>query len=212
MDTQGATGIATGILLLSFILIGATAASVIMGDIGGDSEERDIEEFIINAVDETIDEVSTYIKIKDVMGKYYSGEEEQKIQKIAILIKPLVSIDIDIYELMIKLNNGEQIQMIYYSGQADFISSNSLFEHPIWDTMTDTDFSFIPLLDTDRSIIDYDTINDNTDMAYIVIKLSEGFTMEKGDSLEITLFLSTGITRIITVEAPMPMKQIVSLN
>ena len=207
MDTQGATGIATAILLLSFILIGATAASVIMGDTGEDSEEN--YEEILN---EALDEISTYIQIRDVLGKYYPVEEDQHIQKIAILIKPLFSINIDASELMIKLNNGQQIKMLYYNRQAEFIESHSLFEHPIWNNMTDTNFSFIVILDKDRSIRDYDTINDNTDMAYIVIKLSEGFTMEKGDTLEITLFPSTGITRIITVEAPMPMKQIVSLN
>jgi len=212
MDTQGATGIATAILLLSFILIGATAASVIMGGTGKDSEGRDIEELIITSVDETIDEISTYIQIKDVMGKYYTIDEKQKIQKIAVLIKPLISVDIDISELMIKLNNGKQIKMLYYSGQADFISSNSLFEHPICNTIRTDKFGFVITLDKDRSIVDYGIINDNTDMAYIVIKLPENFTMEKGDNLEITLFPSKGITKTINIEAPLPIKQVVSLN
>jgi len=159
MNNQGATGIATAIILISFILIGATAASVIMGDSGNNPEEN-YEEIL----EEALDEVSTYIQIKDVLGKYNSATEEQHIQKIAILIKPLFSIDIDASELMIKLNNGKQIKMLYYNRQAKFISSNSLFEHPMWTTMRDTDFGFIVILDKDQSIIDYGTINDNTDM------------------------------------------------
>ena len=208
MDTKGASGVATGILLLSFILIGATAASVILGDAGETTYEENYEEML----EEALDEISTYIQIKDVMGKYYTVEEDQHIQKIAILIKPLFSIDIDASMLMIKLNNGEQIRMLYYNSNAEFISSNSLFEHPLWDTMTDTDFGFIVILDTDLSIIEFDTINDNTDITYIILKLPPDYEMEKGDSLEITLFPSTGITKIINLEAPLPIKQVVSLN
>ena len=208
MNNHGATGIATAILLVSFILIGATAASVMLGDAGENTSEENYEEML----EEALDEISTYIQIKDVLGKYNSTPEEQHIQKIAILIKPLFSIDIDASELMIKLNNGQQVKMLYYNRQAEFISSNSLFEHPIWDTVTDTNFSFIAILDKDRSIVDYDTINDNTDMIYIILKLPEDFTMKKGDNLEITLFPSTGITKIINLKAPMPIKQIVSLN
>lgn len=207
MNNQGATGIATAILLISFILIGATAASVIMGDSGNNPEEN-YEEIL----EEALDEISTYIQIKDALGKYNSTTEEQHIQKIAILIKPLFSIDIDASKLVIKLNNGKQIKMLYYNRQAEFISSNSLFEHPIWTTMTDTDFGFIIILDKDQSIIDYGTINDNTDMTYIIIKLSNDFTMKKGDTLELTLFPSTGITKTINLKAPLPIKQIVALN
>jgi len=207
MNNQGATGIATAILLISFILIGATAASVIMGDSGNNPEEN-YEEIL----EEALDEISTYIQIKDALGKYNSTTEEQHIQKIAILIKPLFSIDIDASKLVIKLNNGKQIKMLYYNRQAEFISSNSLFEHPIWTTMTDTDFGFIVILDKDQSIIDYGTINDNTDMTYIIIKLSNDFTMKKGDTLELTLFPSTGVTKTINLKAPLPIKQIVALN
>lgn len=207
MNNQGATGIATAILLISFILIGATAASVIMGDSGNNPEEN-YEEIL----DEALNEISTYIQIKDALGKYNSTTEEQHIQKIAILIKPLFSIDIDASKLVIKLNNGKQIKMLYYNRQAEFISSNSLFEHPIWTTVTDTDFGFIVILDKDQSIIDYGTINDNTDMTYIIIKLPNDFTMKKGDTLELTLSPSTGITKTINLKAPLPIKQIVALN
>jgi archaellin len=216
MNNQGANGVATAILLISFILIGATAASVIMSDSVNKPQEN-YEEILENA----IDEVSTYIQIIDVLGKYNSATEEGKynsateeqyIQKIAILIKPLFSIDIDASELMIKLNNGKEIKMLYYNRQAKFISSNSLFEHTQWTTMRNTDFGFIVLLDKDKSITDYGTINDNTDMTYIIIQLPNDFTMKKGDSLEITLFPSIGITKTIHLKAPLPIKQIVSLN
>ena len=146
------------------------------------------------------------------MGKYYPVGEELHIKKIAVLIKPLFSVDMDVSEIMIKLCNGEQIKMLYYGEQAEFIHSNSLFEHPRWDNIKDENFNFIVVLDKDKSLVDYNTINDNTDMAYITIKLSEDFTMTKGDTMTITFFLSKGITRTITVKAPLPIKQIVTLG
>ena len=59
---------------------------------------------------------------------------------------------------------------------------------------------------------DYGTIIDNIVMSYIIIKPPNDFTMKKGDSLEITLFPSIGITKTIHLKAPLPIKQIVSLN
>ena len=207
MNKEGATGIATAILLISFILIAATVASVLT-DNSSDISEQDLEKM----VDDIVDEISTYIQIKDVMGKFYSIEGESRIQKIAVLIKPLFSVDMDVSELMIKLCNGEQIKMLYYDGQAEFIGTNSLFEHPIWNNMDCDSFSFVVVLDKDKSLVDYNTIDDSTDMTYIIIKLSENFAMKKGNTMTITFLLGKGTTRTIEVKAPLPMKQIVSLE
>ena len=102
--------------------------------------------------------------------------------------------------------------MLYYSGQAEFIKKEPLFEHPIWQNTNEVDFSLIVTLDKDNSITSYDTINDYTDTAYIIINLPEEFTMKKGDSLTITLFPSTGITRTTTIVAPLPIKPVVSFD
>ena len=207
MNNEGGIGIAAVILLVSFLLIAATVASVIMGD-SEDLSEQDLEEMVNDAVDE----ISTYIQIKDVMGKYCSTEGEQRIQQIAVLIKSLFSVDMDASELLIKLCNGERIKMLRYGKQAEFIYSSSLFEHPTWNNMRGDTFNFVVTLDKDRSLVDHNIINDNTDMAYITIKLSEEFAMKKGDTMIITLFLSRGVTRTITVKAPLPIKQLVSLE
>lgn len=206
MDNKAAIGITTAILMASFIIITATATSVIM-DNNIDISVEDYERIIT----ETVDEISTYIQIKEALGKYYLVDEEQCIQKIAILIKPLISNNIDVSTFMIKINNGNQVKFIYYSEKAEFIKSNDLFEHPIWDTINHDNFGLIVTLDKDKSLIDYNTLNTNTDMAYIIIPFSEEFTMKKGDTMEITLIPSTGITKTLTIEAPMPMKKVVSL-
>lgn len=207
MNDDAGLGIITAILIVSSLLVGAAAATVIMNGSETFSEE-DLEEM----ANEAVDEISTYIQIKDKIGRYDAVNEEQIIQKIAILIKPLFSVDIDVSTLTIKLCNGQQIRILYYNGQSEFINSYSLFGHQVWDEMANSSFGFIVINDKDESLIDYDTINDNTDLAYIVIKLPEEFTMKKGDTMTITLFPSTGITRTLDLEAPLPIKQVVSLS
>lgn len=206
MNNQGTSAIAPVILIISLILIGSTVASV-MSDSSGSLDEEDLEKM----VDEVLDEVSTYIKIEDVMGKYIKTEKEMKIQKMVLMIEPLFSVDINVSELIIKLCDGEKVNMLYYGGKSSFIDSNSLFEHDLWDNTTEDIYNLILLLDKDKSIIEYGTINDHTDLMYIIINLPEEFFMKKDDSMSISIYNSNGITRVIDIKAPMPMKKIVSL-
>jgi len=206
MNNRGGIGISSAILLVSFILISVTIASIITGETTETSEEN-MEEIL----DDVLDEISTYLQIKDVMGKYYSTGVGQRIEKVAILIKPLISKDMNMSELTIKLCNGNIVKMLGYSGNAVFIESNSLFEHQVWDNISDSNFGFVVIHDKDKSLVDYDAINDNTDMAYIIINLSEEFSMTKGETMDVALFPSSGIKRTITLDAPLPIKQLVNL-
>ena len=207
MNQNGNLGITTAILFIGLVLIAAIASSVLIGNSTKVNNEYDLNKI----TNEAVDGIITYIEVKDIIGKYYNDNGDQRIEKIAILIKPLVSCTIDVTQLMVKLCNGQDIRVLSYSGQSDFISTNSLFEHPRWDTFTTDQFGFIAIQDTDRSLVDYNTINANTDAAYLVLKLPDGFTLRNGDFLTITLFPSTGMTRTFTVEAPLPITSIVTL-
>lgn len=204
MNKRGSIGIATGILLISLILITATAASVINNQTGGISEEN-IEQML----DDVLNEITTYIQIKEKIGKYYTTNGEKQIEKIALLIKPLISQNIDISDLTIKLCNGEDIKILSYSGNTELIGSQKLFDHHIWDKITYDNFGFIVLSDKDDSLESYNVLN--KDMAYIIIKLSEEFAMSKGESMTITLLPLSGTTITLEIEAPLPMSKIVSL-
>ena len=207
MNSWGSTGITAVILLISFLLIGITVASVITGETGVDvTTEEDIEQML----DDVLEEITTYIQIKDKIGKYYGVDGQLRIEKVAIMIKPLIKQNINISELTIKLCNGNNVKILGYSGNAEYIESNPLFEHPIWSDTTTNDYSFIVTLDRDRSLVDYDVLNG--DMAYIIIKLSEDFSMVKGDSLIVTLFPSSGLARTTTLEAPLPMNRVISFE
>ena len=207
MNSWGSTGITAAILLISFLLIGVTVASVITGETGVDvTTEEDLEQML----DDVLDEITTYIQIKDKIGKYYDTNDQLRIEKIAIMIKPLIKQDINMSELTIKLCNGNNVKILEYSGNAEYIESNPLFEHPMWGDITSNDYSFVVTLDKDRSLVDYDVLNG--DMAYIIIKLSEDFTMVKGDSITVTLFPSSGLARTTILEAPLPMSRVVSFE
>jgi len=204
MNKLGSIGIATGVLLISLILITATAASVINNQTSGISEEN-IEQML----DDVLNEITTYIQIKDKIGKYYTTNGETQIEKIAILIKPLISENIDISDLTIKLCNGEDIKILSYSGNSEFIGSQKLFNHQIWDKITYDTFGFIVLSDRDDSLDSYSVLN--KDMAYMIIKLSEDFAISKGESIIVTFLPLSGTTITLELKAPLPMSKIVTL-
>jgi len=205
MNNLGSTAIAAVILLISFILIAATVASIISGGSEGASEEE-IEEML----DDILDELTTYIQIKDKLGKYSLINDVQQIKQIAILINPLISQDIEASGLTIKLCDGNNVYILNYSGQATYIGSHGLFGHPIWNDINETNFGFLVIHDNDRSLIDYDVLN--KDMAYLIIDLSEEMAMVKRETMEVTLFPSSGITRTTILEAPLPITSVVSFD
>ena len=202
------TGIIALILLISLMLIGITVASVITGENTGATTEEDYDQM----TEEIIDEISTYIQIKDQKGKYCEINGERRIDKIALWVTPLVSQVIDVSQLTIQLNNGETVMFLVYDGNAENLESNSVFGHPIWNNIDGSNFGFISVIDLDGSLVDYDTINDCSDNAYVVFRLPNDMTMTKHEKLIVTLFPSTGITRTTILEAPLPIKPVVTFE
>ena len=212
MDNVGSTSIALILLLVGSAVFGATVVSVTSDGVNNEPTENDLTQSLLKITDETSDKITTYIQTTQVLGKYYGEPHNQKIEKIVIMIKSMISKNISLADLSIELNNGNSVIMLYYSGDAEFIGSNDVFEHPIWNNIDESSFGFIVTHDKDGSLVNYDKINDNTDMAYLIIKLPEYMMMSKGDTMTVTINPSNGITRIIDLEAPLPMKSIVSLN
>jgi archaellin len=75
------TGITTMILLISFLLIGITVASVITGETTGTTTEQDYD----HMTEEIINEISSYIQIRDQKGKYCTDYGGQKILEIGTI-------------------------------------------------------------------------------------------------------------------------------
>ena len=202
------TGLASSILIVSLLLIGITVADVITSETTGSISEQDIEQM----TQETIEELSTYILIKDQIGKYREIDGELKIEKIALWITPLITQEIDVKQLTIKLNNGESVIFLTYSNNSVVLGKFSLFEHSIWDNINCSNFGFISIVDMDESLADYDSFNDCSDNAYVVFKLPESMTLSKHEKIIVTLFPSTGITRTIELKAPLPIKSVVTFD
>jgi len=210
MNKHGNFRIFSTIILIALILVGALAFSVISTDTSN-NEELTLEEEIEQMLNDALDSITKNVQITDKIGKYYGPPRQQKIQKIAIMIKPMISTEIDISNLIIKISDGETIRILSYSGHAQKIGSSNLFDHPIWTNLTENDFGLVVTLDKDNSMEDFDTINKNNDMAYIVIQLPSSFYMQKGDTIVVELFPSSGISKTTLLEAPLPMKSVVQL-
>lgn len=206
MNNLGSAGILSAVILVGVILSTIAVASIITGETQETITEEDTEE-ILNQV---LDEITTYIQIKDQVGKFYKTYGEYKIEKIGLLIKPLIIQDIDVTALTIKITNGYDVKILNYSGKAEFIGKNSLFEHEIWNEITYDNYGFVVTLDKDRSLADYNVING--DMAYVIVKLDQNFSMPKRGSLTVTLFPSSGIARTTILEAPLPIKPLVTFE
>lgn len=208
MGSLRSTTLISMIILVTFILLGVVVASVITGitsETTGATEEHNYEQM----VEETIDEITTYIQIRDQKGKYYEVDGQMEIQKIALLISPLISQDIDVTGLTIMLDNGENVKVLYYSGSSSNLNSDKLFEHTIWDSLDSNDFSFITIIDDDSSLVNFNTINDYRDNAYLIFKLPPDMQLCKKDKMVITLFPSSGIDRTIFLEAPPALTSVV---
>lgn len=206
MDTNAQLGTITGILLLVFILIGAVSASVIITDSPITSEED-----LTKITNEILNELCSYLQIKQIVGKYQTIQDQPRINKIAILIKPLVSQTIDLSHMTLELCDGNNYRILFFNGTAGSIRSQSLFEHPTWNNLTNGTYGLLSTIDDDNSIITAHKINDYTDMAFIIIKLPDNAALTQDTQLVLTLRPSPGIGRTVTLEAPLPIKNVVTL-
>jgi archaellin len=207
MNNQGNLGITTGILLIGFLLIGAVSASVIINTTQTVSSDKDLNKI----TNEVVDKICSYIEIKDIVGKFQQVQGQQKITQLLILINPLISQQIDIKHMTIKLTDGEQLRFLYFNGNVNTVNSYSLFDHPSWNTITPDTYSILSVIDDDGSITSSHVFNKNTDLAFIQIKLSPEAALIKGDSLQITILPSPGMERTVTIEAPLPTTHVVTL-
>jgi archaellin len=182
-------------VLACVMLVGATTSSTLFTD-SGDHLTKDAQQL----VNDVLDDLTTYLKIDDVIGKYDQTTGRQRIEKLVLLVKPLFVCTLDIAHMTITLTNDNDVIILIYSNQTVPVSStSSIFEGTVWETPPNT-FSLISIIDTDNSLTDYGIMND--DIAYLTIRIPPGFSFNDDDSLTITLIPPTGITRTILLETP----------
>jgi len=206
MNNHGNLGLLTVILLITFVLIGAVSASVIM------NKTTSVSNTDLNRLtNEIVDEITSYLQIKTIVGQYQTIQGNQRIQKIAVMIKPLISQTIDLTHMIIEVSTKEQFFVLYFNGNVSPLGSYTVFDHPLWGTLTQDTYSVIPILDDDSSMVTYHSINKNTDSAFLLVQLPDACTMQKGDVVQITLQPSPGAERTVVLEAPLPISHVVTL-
>ncbi len=202
------TGITTLMLLIITMVILVGIASTLTGETNGSTTtETDYDQM----VDDVVNEISTYIQIKDSKAKFYKEDGEYQIQKISLLISPMVSQDIDLSHLTVQIDNGEMVNVLYYK-ESKKIGSDSLFENSLWELLNGSNFGLLSINDYDNSVEEYDLLNENSDLTYLSFNLPSNFYMKKYDKIKVTLFPSTGIQRTILLKAPMPMESVITFE
>ncbi|HDQ15707.1 MAG TPA: hypothetical protein ENN45_01455, partial [Bacteroidetes bacterium] len=143
MNLFRGTGITLLIVFISLLLIGMTVVSVVTEETTETTTDYDFEEM----ANQILNEITSYIQIKDQKGKFSGINGEQRIQKIAILISPLISQNIDLSKMTIQLNDGEIVKILAYGGNSENLNSQSIFEHALWDKINGDNFGFITICD-----------------------------------------------------------------
>lgn len=209
MNNSGSSGILS-LFLISILLLGTATISneLILKENDEKMYSFDNCEEILN---DTIEEISTYFNIKQIIGKYYNNENMLNIEKIIILLKPYFDINFDISDLHILLSNGEKTIILQFNDNIEFVGQYDVFEHQNWNYISYGFYSLLVISDKDNSIKEFNIINENTDMIYITLILSDYFDFVKGDNIKISLIPSIGTLQTFTLKAPLPTSKIVNL-
>ncbi len=204
MNNWGSSAIYAMIILIGIMLVSVVAAEII-----NNTEGLTLEQDLSKITTETIEKYSTYMDIDFKVGKFYQIDGIQKIKKIALQISPLFSTNIDITQLNVQILNKESLKLLYFDGVVEFYNGGSLFENSNWYNITEKNFGLLVINDLDKSIVDQNVINENSDRAYLIFELSDDIALSKYDSLYVTLFPGSGLSKSVILKAPMPIKPVV---
>jgi archaellin len=204
MNNWGSSAIYAIMILFSVIVVSAVAADIIDGTTGA-SVDQDLAQMTA----ETIDKYSTYLDVDFKIGKFIKIDGTPKINMIALQITSLFTTEIDLNQLTVQLLSRETLEILDFDGVVKEYDGGPLFENQIWDNITENNFGFLVINDMDKSMVNFNLINENSDRSYLVFKLSENMALKKYDSLYVSLLPGNGITRSVRLKAPMPIKSLV---
>jgi archaellin len=206
MKSTISLGITIIAAVILFFLIATTASSIIDPN-SDDITEEDIEKMI----KESVDDIASYINIDEILAKYEIIDQYRQIKKISIQITPLFTKQINIEDMIIELNDGNQIITQYFKYNYGNLRDYTLFNQPIWDNLNESSFSICSILDKDESINKYNSLNDHTDRAYLLIKIPNDMMIQKGDNLKISIYPSTGVIKTLSLNIPFSIDPIVNV-
>ena len=192
MNMYGSTGI-TAITMLSGIILSGAASSVLL------QNTDDLSSNATQMLNDVIDEITTYLKLDDIIGKYYIENGTRCVERLVILVKQPIKTTLNISTITIKISNKEDVLLLGYSGYAQKYDANGVFENSVWN-MTYYSFSLIILNDNDNSIQEHHIMNGDT--VFVVIRLPIQFQLGNDDTLTLSILPEKGIMRSIVLETP----------
>lgn len=206
MKANGLSGAGvTGVALIASFLVAGSTSTVMLEDV--DNINLDAKRMM----NDVLQEITTYLKIDDAIGKYYNTGTNRQIERIILFVKQYISNNINMSQITIGLYNSEDVVLLKYSGDAFEVGSNTLFQHYAWESLENNTFGALVINDEDRSLLDHNVMND--ELVYILIPLPEQFKMGKGESMTVSIIPDNGITTSIYLEPPsFHSKNIISFN
>jgi len=202
------------ILPLTVFIIAIVLGAIIVSSATIYDDNETIEDLTDEDFQEMINtiyqDVSSYIHIDNVMGKYHQEPEARRVKQIALQIHPQFSTEITLSDLIIQISNGQQIVFLSANETGAQISDETLFNHPLWANLNNNSFGYLIMFDEDDSIGQYQLINHHSDRVFIIFKLPSLMNLQKGDRLSINLYPSSGVTKKLDLRIPFSIDSIFS--
>jgi archaellin len=203
---NGITALTVIILLMAMVFISTVVAALITNSDSVTLSEEDMQQL----VDGTLQDLTSYITIGDVIGRF-EGDSDQEIHKIAFLLKPLFSQNIDISTFTMRFDTNNALFFYRFNNSVQRFGSTGLFSHPLWANLSEGTFGIVIINDDDNSVEQYNIFNDRSDMVYLVMNLSNEQSLSYGESVDVTLLQTSGLHKTLTLHTPLPMKKVVTL-
>jgi archaellin len=197
MRSAGSLGILAIALFITLILVSAATSSVILDNQTTSSDTYE------NLVNEVTTDLTSYLKIQQILGHIDQTTTNGGITQLAIRIRLLVSGTINLAGLTLELIIGDNILLLTYQQNATrMLGSNSLFNTESWQKLTPQTFAMLIITDDDHSITTGHTLNKNTDTGFLLINLPEDMAIHAYDTMELRVIPNPGHIRQISLEVP----------
>jgi len=191
------------IILISLFIITSTASTFI-------NPKNSLNPTQINQyVDQTIDEITSYIQIKNMYGQF-STDKPYHISKIGVMISPMFQNNVDVSNIIIQVQTKNTVFIYTYNYQVLSLKTNSLFTNPLWNELNAQSFGIISIIDKDASIMNHHVLSDSSDLLFLAFLIPND-VITKGDYVTITISSGDIMQKTISFSTPLPSKNIVDL-
>jgi len=200
------TTLSVVIIFILVFFISAIVASVLITSESTSVTEEEMQQL----VDDTLKDLTSYMTISEVVGRF-DGSSDPGINKIAFLLKPMFTQPIDVDSMTLKMNVEDDMLLYQFDGSVDSLGPSGLFSHDIWNNLSEGSFGIITVYDKDSSVTSYQVFNDRSDMAYLIISLSDSHRLKSQEEIEVRFLHTSGLHKSLNLHVPLPMKQVVTL-